>query len=183
MAPHPRKIIRAAVAALLATPDAADPPVFPTAAKARFYNSRDFPADARTMPVGVVYTGKDLIDPDYRHDGGIRRRFLKLIVECYAVGDEGADAVDDCAFQVETWLHANPTLGNLVEWCTIFETDTAFAEQGEVALWTAILTFDIIYYTQLIEVDGRPPTTVLLGFDPETGPGNEPLYTDVTALI
>lgn len=183
MAPHPRKLIRAAVAALLSTPDTSVPPVFPTAAKARVYNSRDFPADARIMPVVVVYTGKDLIDPDYRHDGGIRRRFLKLMVECYAVGDAGADAVDDCAFEVETFLHANPTLGNLVEWCTIFETDTAFAEQGEVSLWTSILTFDIIYYTQLIPDSTGRPTTVLLGFDPETGLGHEPDYTDITGEV
>ncbi|MER9003330.1 hypothetical protein NKI15_06835 [Mesorhizobium sp. M0862] len=180
MAPHPRKLIRAAVAALLSTPDASDPPVFPTGAKARVYDSRDFPADARIMPVCVVYTGADVIDPDHRHDGGIRRHFLKLIVECYAVGDDGAEAVDECANQVETWLHANPTLGNRVEWCTIFGTDTAFAEQGEVALWTVILTFDIIYYTQLIADDGRRPTTVMLGFDPEIGIGHEPDYTDIT---
>ncbi|MBZ9850115.1 hypothetical protein LB565_19205 [Mesorhizobium sp. CA14] len=182
-APHPRKLIRAAAVNLLATSDASTPPVFPTAAKARVYNSRDFPADARIMPVVVVYSGDDVIDPDYRHDGGVRRRFLKLMVECYAVGDDGAEAVDDCALEVENWLHANPTLGNLVEWCTINSTVIAFAETAEVALWTAVLTFDVVYYTQLIEVEGRRPTTVMLGYDPDTGPGHEPDYTDVTGVM
>ncbi|RUV00059.1 hypothetical protein EOB36_18095 [Mesorhizobium sp. M6A.T.Cr.TU.017.01.1.1] len=183
MAAHPRKIIRAAVAALLVTPDASDPPVFPTAAKARFYDSRDFPLDARTMPVGVVYSADERIDPDFRHDGGVRRRIMELRVEFYGVGDAGAEVVDEGAFEVENAIHANPTINNLVEWCTLTGTAIAFAEQGEVSLWTAILTFEVIYYTHLVADETGRPTTVLLGFDPETGPGNEPDYVDVTDVI
>lgn len=176
---HPRKIIRAAVASLLATPDASDPPVYPTGARARFYDSRDFALDARTMPVGVVYTAGERMDPDYRHNNGIRRRIMELRIEFYHTGDDGAEGVDLGAWQVENALHANPTINNLVEWCSLTDTSIASAVQGETALFTAIMTFEVIYYTHLAEGEGGQPVTVLLGFDPETGPGNEADYTAI----
>lgn len=176
MADHPRKQIRDAVVAMLSAQDGAGE--YPTGAKARVYNSRDFPLDARIMPVCLVYTFNESLDSDYQHDGGVRRRIMDLRVEFYQAGDSAAADVDEGAFQVENIIHADPTLGNLVESCRLQSTDIAFAAEGDFALFTAVMVFEIVYYTHLIEDEGGRPVTVLLGFDPETGPGNEGKYID-----
>lgn len=179
METHPKKIIRAYVTGLLTRHDPAAPEAWPTAAQGMIFNSRDFNVSGDNLPAGIVYTGDETIDLAYRHDGGIRRRILELKIEYYAEGDAGADAVDDGAMQVENAIHADPSLGTLVESCQLSRIDTAFAEMGEIALWTSILTFQVIYYTHFRSIDGEAPVTVLLGYDPETGPGNEAKYTAI----
>lgn len=176
---HPRKIIRAAVASLLKTPDGSDPPLYPTSAGVRFYDSRDFPLDIKKMPAGVVYTLSERLDPDYRHDGGLRRRIMELRVEVYDVDDDAAEGVDKAAWEVENAIHANPTIGNLVEWCILTDTRIAAAEQGDLALFTAIMTFEVVYYTHVKPDSEGRPVTVLLGFEPETGIGHEADYIAV----
>lgn len=179
MPENPRAIIREAFVQMLKTPDPQDPQSFPTDAKARWHNSRDFPLDARVMPTGVAYTVRERTDPDYRHESGIRRKIMELRAEYYHTGDAAGDLVDEGAWQIENAVHASPTLGNLVESCHLTDTDIAFAEQGDFALFTAVMTFEITYYTHVQEDEEGRPTIVLLGFDPETGPGHEPDYEEI----
>lgn len=175
---HPRKEVRAAIVALLKTPEGVAPAqVFPTSVNARWYDSRDTPTDTRLMPVGVVYTANERLDPDYRHDGGVRRRIMTMRIEAYHTGDEAAEGVDLIAWEVENLLHANPTIGNKVESCRLETTEIAFAEAGDVSLFAAVMEWEVVYYTHVVVDDGDVPKTVLLGFDPETGPGNEDDYT------
>lgn len=181
MADHPRKQIRAALVALLKAP--VDPEAatlaYHTAAGPQWYDSRDIPLDVERLPAGLIYTPEEQIDPAYLHQGGNRRRILTLRAEIYTTGDDAPIDVDEIAWQVEEFVRLNATVGNRVEWCNLKSTNIGIAGQGEMTLFVAVLEFEVIYWTEVVEVGGRP-TTVLLGFDPETGPGNEGDYTVVT---
>lgn len=169
---HPRELVRAAMVALIKAGG--------TDAAHRVYDSRDFTLNTNATPAIVAYTLAERIDPDQQHQDGLRRRIMDMRVECYHTGDAGAAAVDRMAWQVENCARTDPTLGGRVEWCKLSSTDMAFAEQGEFALHAAVMTFEVVYYTHLYEVDGEPPITVLLGFEPQVGPGHEPEYVDLT---
>lgn len=177
---HPRKIIRGAAVSVLAT-GTGDPLVYPTDAGARVFDSRDLPLGENTPPTILVYTNAEEIDRDQFHEGGPRRRILTMMVECYAVGaEDAADTVDTLAWQAENALRADPTLGNLVERCEYINSAIAFDDSAEVALWAAGMSFEVVYWTHDIADEGEPPQIVMVGYDPLTGPGNEPLYSEVT---
>jgi len=189
---HPRRLIRQRVVELL-TAQRGDPPVYPTSAERRVYDSRDLPIDETSgTPAILVYTLREELDEAEQMDGGIRRRTMDLLVEIYRAsvtpdGYEGPEVlggpeVDDIAWRVESIVYANPTLGDMVERCTLISTDIQVSEDGVVPLWAAIMLFRVVYVTHLQEVEGSPPTQILLGFEPDTGPGNEPFYTEVFRL-
>lgn len=180
MADHPRKVIRAAAVSMLATPDANGD--FPTGAKARFHDSRDFPVDARTMPVGLIYTESEEFDPEHMHDNGVRRRIMQMKAEFYQVGENAAADVDEGAWQIENAFYANPTINDLAESVRLTRMESAFADNGEYALWTAVLTLEVVYWTHVQPDTAGRPTTVLLGFDPDTGPGHESDYSQVIGV-
>jgi len=166
---HPRKIIRQAIVELIqaGNTDAAPDSIFDTRDMVVF--NGDFPAIS-------VYTQAERLEPQETQDFGLRRRIMTVGIECYHVGDDGAEIIDRLAWQVENILHANPTLNNLVEFCHLTETAMAFADDASRTLHGAVMSFDVTYCTHLYEVEGQPPVTVLYGFDPQTGLGNEDDY-------
>lgn len=191
---HPREIIRDRFAALLSTPTDSPTPVYPTAAKRRVYNSRDLPLDAASAtPAILIYTLSETLDPVEAMDGGIRRRTMDLAVQIYETGlsrdgdpaemDLGALRVDEIAWTVENLVYADPTFGGLVERCTLKETSIQVAgDAEETALWVAGMAFEVVYVTHMREVEGKTPTQILLGFDPEIGLGNEDAYVEVFSV-
>lgn len=175
---NPGRIIRSAIVDLLKTPYG-DPPASPTAAGARVFNSSDSPGDVDAGAEINVYLAGETLDSTYQHQGGIRRRIMDLRIECYHYGASGADSVDDMRWQVEQTMRRDPTLGNRVEWCRLKESSIFFAEQGDVALFAAVTSWEVIYYTDLFLEDGVTPTIVLIGFSPEIGPTHQDDYTAI----
>lgn len=187
---HPRKAIRSRVVDILTHP-AEGSTTPPTPAGRRVYDSRDLPIDPEQgTPAILVYTREETLNDVDQMDDGIRRRTLDLLIEVYDTGtsddgdedDEdgnGAERVDDIAWQVENLIYADPTLGNLVERCTLVSTSIQVAADAEIPLWAAVLLFRVVYVTHKREDEGSVPTQVFLGFDPDTGPGNEPEYDEI----
>ncbi len=178
---HPRKIIRQRVVDLLKAPTAGDPITYPTGAGIYVFDSRDTEPNPDRPQQILVYTLGEKMDPEYRHQQGLRRRIMTLRIECYSIGDDGAAVADTMAWSVENAFLTDPTLNNLVEWVHLVDTNIAFAEQGEMALFCAVMDWEVSYYTNAQDDAGQQPTIVLLGFDPDTGPGHEPDYSEVVA--
>lgn len=175
---NPGREIRTAIVDLLKTPFG-DPPAFPTDAGGRVFNSSDSPGDVDAGREINVYLAGETLDPSWQHQGGGRRRIMDLRIECYHYGTSGADSVDDMRWQVEETIRRDPTIGRRVEWCRLKESNIFFAEQGDVAMFAAVTAWEVIYYTVPAEDEAGRPTTVLLGFSPDIGPGHEPDYTVV----
>lgn len=175
---NPGRQIREAIVQLLKSP-VGDPPAPPTDAGARVFNSSDSPGDVDGGAEINVYLAGETMDSTYQHQGGVRRRIMDLRIECYHYGGSGADAVDDMRWQVEQAMRGDPTIGNRVEWCRLKESSIFFAEQADVALFAAVMSWEVIYYTDVAENEGSVPTIVLLGFSPDIGPGNEDEYTPI----
>jgi len=175
--PNPRKLITAHIATTLKTPDASDPPVFPTPVGGRVSDNDATPPDADGLnEINVVFV-KETIDEFSQHQDGRRRRIMTVQIECY--NSAGKDAVDDIAWAVEEAMRANPTLGNMVESTKFLDIGFFVVENSTDAMYCMVMTYEIIYWTHVVEEDGIP-VTILLGFDPYTGPGNEDEYIDVT---
>ncbi len=117
------------------------------------------------------------------HDYGVRRRVLTVDVECYATCEDGAGFVDQLAWQVEKIFHANPNLNNTVETCRLQNIAFAFGDNGALALHGAILTFEVTYVTNIPSPhEGNTTAGIvepLVGFNPETGMGNEEKYIKI----
>lgn len=181
---NPRKLITAAVADYLKAPLADDgaapgaPKRFLTDAKARAYDTDTMPPDADAMPEINVLFVREIIDETTQHDGGPRRRLMEMHIECYH--NKGKAEVDDLAWQVEEAMRANSSVNNLVEWCKLTDLHLFIVENHTVSLFCVVMNFDVIYWTHEVkdETTGRPKT-VLLGIDPEVGPGHEPDYSEV----
>lgn len=174
---HPREEIREGIVALLK----GDAENRPTSAGARVYNSRDIPMNFDMMPAIVVYTMVDASDPDTRNHETAARRVMALRVECYAMGDEAADSVDVGAWNVEEAIRSDPTIGGRVEWCHHEKTEIAFAKEGDDELFVALMDFEVAYWIERPEEPGVTPR-LFLGFDPDTGPGNEDDYVEIARI-
>jgi hypothetical protein len=175
--PNPRKLITAAVAEYLKTPISTDPLTFQTGAKGRVFDTDSTPMDADGEDEINVVFSRESIDPTTQHQGGPRRRVMQMSVECYST--KSKDNADDLAMQVEDAMRANPTLGNAVEWLKLTDVDLYVAEREAFALYGAVMQWEVVYWTHVQpDEDGRP-VTVLLGFNPEVGPGNEPDYSAI----
>lgn len=184
---HPRRIIRAKAVELLKGSDGDHP----TAAEDRVHPARTVPLFPAGMPAILVYTGSETIDRDVALNvPGARRRLLELTVEIYAakVPAEGGqatpepeDTIDDVAASVEAVLDASETLDLLVESCTLRDTAIDGASDGEIDVFAASMIYDVVYYT-VPDMDdpAAPPTIVKVGFEPDTGPGQEDSYHEVT---
>lgn len=173
--PNPRKLITANAAAFLNTP--VGPDTFRTDAKGRVFDSESTPPDIEDLnEINITY-GSETIDPTTKHQGGRRRRIMQMNVECYTT--RGKDAADDLAMQVEDAFHENPTLGNTVESLLPLEVEFFVAERDSFALFGAIAHWEVVYWTHVEPDEEGRPVTVLLGFAPEIGPGNEPDYSAI----
>lgn len=175
---HPRRQIRNFVAEYLAgTTEGGEPR---TDAGAAVYAGRDLPFGRDDFERGiVVYTPDEDVDRDHMHQGGNRRHVMRMEIQAYAVGDDGEDKADDMAWQVEEALRAIPTLENRVESCDVIRTESAFADNGEQALWVTALIYEVAYWTHEQPNEEGRPTIVLIGFWPDIGPGHEPDYTQI----
>jgi hypothetical protein len=175
---NPRKLITAAVAYYLKSPVSTDPPTFRTDAKARVFDSDSTPPDVSEdiAEINVVFA-RESIDATTQHQNGPRRRVMQMNVECYSTTSK--DAADDLAMQVEDAMRDNPTLGNAVEWLKLTDVDLYVAERDAFALYGAVMQWEVAYWTHVQPDENGRPSTVLLGFDPETGPGNEPDYSAI----
>lgn len=171
---HPRKEIRAKFVELLKA--AAPGGGRATSAGDRVYDSRDLPIDFDAMPAVLIYTVSDTIDPEHNDDDGMRHRTMVLRVECYDMGDSAAEGVDQTAWEVESVVNAFPTLDLVVEEIHHIRTDISFAKEGDDAMFVAGMTFEVTYWTNILQREDLPPLEVLLGFDPDVGRGNETKY-------
>ncbi|WP_455480091.1 hypothetical protein V4B17_03535 [Bartonella sp. B23] len=140
---HPREKIRESFVSLLKAGK--------TTAAERVFNMRDFNFSVESMPAINVSTQNERLEEG--HDYGLRRRILTIDVECYATQEDGARCVDHLAWEVEEIFHANPTLNNTVESCRLQNIAFAFGDNGVVSLHGAILTFEVIYNTNIPDFD------------------------------
>lgn len=179
---NPRKLITAAVATYLKTPDDSDPPAFLTDSRGRVTDTDATPPDVDEMPQTNVVFIRETIDRTSQHQDGLgldspKRRVMEMRVECYHTASK--DAADDVAWQTENALRALPTLGDTVESITLNDIDLFVVENAELALYAAIMTYEVVYWTHEVPDGSGRPVTVLLGFVPEVGPGNEPDYSAI----
>ncbi|WP_273757209.1 hypothetical protein [Bartonella sp. MM73XJBT] len=170
---HPRETIRESFVALIKAAK--------TAAGDNVFNMRDFNLFIEAMPAINISTQNETIEDG--HDYGVRRRVLTVDVECYATCEDGAGFVDQLAWQVEKIFHANPNLNNTVETCRLQNIAFAFGDNGALALHGAILTFEVIYVTNIPSPhEGNTTAEIvepLVGFNPEIGMGNEEKYAKI----
>ena len=173
---NPRKLVTASVAQYLKTPILeTDGPRFRTGAKGRVFDTDSTPPDVDSLAEINVLFVEEEIDPQTQHQGGPRRRIMEMRVECYHT--KSKDNADDLAWEVEEALRENPTLSNSVEWLTLQKLNLFVVENQSVALFAVVMTYQVIYWThQIADPDTGRPVTVLLGYDPHTGPGHEPDY-------
>ncbi|MCW1412207.1 hypothetical protein OLZ32_28050 [Rhizobium sp. 1AS11] len=174
---NPRKLITAAIAEYLRTPVTTDPLTFRTDAKGRALDSDSTPPDADGLAEINVVFARETIDATTQHQGGPRRRVMQVSVECYSTASK--DAADDLAMQVEDAMRENPTLGNTVESLILTDVDLYIAERDSFALFAAMMKWEVVYWTHVQPDETGRPTTVLLGFAPEIGPGSEPDYSTI----
>ncbi|MCZ2203997.1 hypothetical protein [Bartonella sp. A05] len=168
---HPRETIRATFVELIKAAK--------TPAGDHVFNMRDFNFFLERMPAINVSTQSESIEEGYRHDHGMRRRVLTVDVECYATGEEGARFVDDLAWTVEEIFQDNTNLNNTVETCHLQNISMAFGDNGSVALHGAILSFEVTYVTNIPSQEKQACVMPFLGFDPDTGRGNEDKYHNI----
>jgi hypothetical protein len=179
---NPRKLITAAVATYLKTPDASTPPVFLTDSRGRVTDTDATPPDADDMPETNVVFIRETIDKTTQHQAGLgldspKRRVMEMRIECYHTASK--DAADDLAWQTENALQAFPTLGDKVETLRLDDIDLFVVENATLALFAAIMTYEVVYWTHQVPDGTGRPVTVLLGFVPETGLGHEPDYSAI----
>ncbi|WP_455466389.1 hypothetical protein [Bartonella sp. B39] len=169
---QPRETIRESFVALIKAAK--------TAAGEHVFNMRDFNFSPENTPAINISTQSETIEDG--HDFGARRRVLTVDVECYDTRENGAHFVDQLAWEVEEIFYANPNLNNTVETCRLQNIAMAFGDNGVVALHGAILTFEVIYVTNIPNMDeGEGSVTAqfiepFLGFEPETGVRNKDKY-------
>lgn len=183
--PHPRAIIRAALVALIkgeVPGEGEGPSTFATDAGRNVVDSRDLPLNERAMPAVLVYTRGETLDREHLHDDGVRRRTMETAVEVYDLGDDAAERVDRIAWQVENAVRSDPTLGGLVERVDYVEARIEYVTNAQNALFVALMTLEVVYWTHAREPEEGRPLEVMLGFAPPVGPGNEAEYVRIDDL-
>ncbi|ENN95345.1 hypothetical protein BVtw_03530 [Bartonella vinsonii subsp. berkhoffii str. Tweed] len=169
---HPRETIRGSFVTLIKAAK--------TATGDNVFNMRDFNFSIEKMSAINISTQSETIEDGYNY--GVRRRVLTVDVECYATCEDGARFVDQLAWEVEKNFYANPNLNNTVETCHLQNIAFAFGDNGALALHGAILTFEVIYVTNIPSPDTEEGS-VTAGFvepflrvEPETGVRNKDKY-------
>jgi len=109
MSESPRKLIRNAVVALLATP-VGDPPAPPTVAGDRVYGNRTSALATKDMPALAVYVLAERPSPDWNNAN--QERSLKLFIEPHHdFKVEGGDELDEFVWAVERTILDSKDLG------------------------------------------------------------------------
>ncbi|MET3560667.1 hypothetical protein ABID39_001375 [Bartonella japonica] len=169
---HPRETIRATFVALMKAAK--------TVAGDNVFNMRDFNFFPENTPAINISTQNETIKDGY--DYGVRRRVLTVDIECYATCEDGARFVDQLAWEVEEIFYANPNLNNTVETCNLQNIAFAFGDNGVLALHGAILTFEVIYNTNIPNEEDCAAARLVepfLAFEPKTGASNKDKYHKV----
>lgn len=174
----PRKQVLAELGNYLKTPVDS---VFPTDAGGRIFSDDATPPDVDELPEVHVVFNRETVDASTRHRAagtGINqpvRRVMEVTMEVYHSGPEAMDL----AWQIEEAISRNPTLSQMVEDVEIKEVSLFKAENAELALYAAVMSAEVTYWTHIPEDGEGRPITVLLGFSPSTGPGNEDEYSEI----
>lgn len=102
--PHPRKVIRHAVVALLKAAQ--------TSAGDRIYPNRVLPVGRKQVPAILVRNGEEPVDPasSVTVPRELTRNLSLEIVALCGVEEDADDTLDDLALEIETAMHADPFL-------------------------------------------------------------------------
>lgn len=145
MALHPRQEIRQAlVAALKGT---ADPR--PTAAGDRVFETRFVPWRTQQLPAISVYATSEPIREGSKETAPRElTRDVRMVVDVVvAAADDADDALDALCLQVETALHADPTLGGKASDCVLEDTELGTIADSGRPMAAAQLTYVATYIT------------------------------------
>lgn len=154
-----RKAIRHAIAAVLLNN---------TAAGAHVYASRTRKIPASSLPAILIYTREESAEI-YNASPRELKRVLSVGIEIAARADDDLDdALDDIAQQVERIMSENQTLSDTASDVLLTRTDIALTSEGDNQHGSAILAYDVTYYTldvsEGVEGPGVPQENVLTPF-------------------
>lgn len=120
-------------------------------------------------------------DPD---NPGHLKRALHLAAEIVAAGDDGEDALDRIALQVERAVDADPTIGGRASDAMLENTEIGFVSNAERIIAVARLTYTITYYTPTRTAEavaGVLPSAVYGSLTPKIGAAHKNDYKNLTA--
>lgn len=148
---HPRKLIRQAVVALLASG--------PTAAGTRVKATRVEPNRSTQLPALAVYTLTEAVEKSQSAPVEITRELQLEITGWVAPGDAMAidDAMDDIAEQIEIVMDANPYLSNTAVDVVLAGTSMQVVEDNgrtDPLVGIVTLTYAVTYRTVPLEPTG-----------------------------
>jgi hypothetical protein len=174
----PRKQVLAELGNYLKTPVNDE---FLTSAGGRVFEGSAVPPDVDELPEVHIVFIRETKDSTTNHRAagtGINspvRRIMEVSLEVYHTGPEALDI----AWEVEEAFRQNPTLSGSVEGVEVDEVALYVAENSELAIYAGVMTATVAYWTHIPEDEGGRPVTVLLGFSPSVGPGNEEDYSEI----
>lgn len=147
---HPRQEIREAlVAALKGT---ADPR--PTAAGERVFETRFVPWRTAQIPAISVYATAEQVGEGSKATAPRElTRLVSMTVDAVVAANAQADdALDALCLQIETAIHADPTLGDKASDCILASTDLGTITDGDRPMAAAQLVFEVTYITGAPEI-------------------------------
>lgn len=141
---HPRKLLRQAVAALLAGAS--------TAAAARVYATRVAPVRKDQLPAIAVYTEDEEVDPDtFQTAPRELKRDVDLVIEGYVAHSAAVpvdDAMDNLAEQIEAAMDGDRWLDGTAGESVLARTETGIADPNSDPLIGVVrLTYTVTYRT------------------------------------
>ena len=145
--PHPRTIIRHAVATLLRGAN--------TAAGARVFTTRVDPYRRPELPALAVYTLDESSEVIEGSSPRELKRTLQLAVEAeVAMAKNVDDVLDDLALQIELALHQDPTWGGVAEDSNLDSTEIQVLGEQDKQVGVVRMVYQVTY---LSNVPATPP--------------------------
>src|SRR5262245_29763898 len=170
--PHQREIVRKAVRDAL---------IDRTDAKRRVTTTRVIPYRKTDCPAITVYTLTESVsEAENTAPRELTRELDVEIVGWVSEGPQMDDALDDLALQIETAIHADPTLGGAAGDMVMQSTEASVSKDGDCLLGLITLKYTATYRTMAPEADDSLPDflTADVLYDvgvPETGQEAEDL--------
>jgi hypothetical protein len=147
--PHQRELVRKAVAAALANK---------TVAKRRVTTTRTIPYRKSDCPAISVYTLTETVsEAENTAPRELTRALDVEIVGWVAEGPQMDDALDDLALQIETAIHADPTLAGTASDMVMEGTEAGVSKDGDSLLGLITLKYTATYRTLAPEADDSLP--------------------------
>lgn len=142
--PHERQVIRAKVRQML---------LGRTLAAQRVYLNRFVPLRTSELPAVMVFVLSESIEAG--GDATAPReltRIMQLAIDAVVEVEEGADdAMDALALQIESVMHADPTLGGTAGDSILSDTEIGTEPEGDRLVGRVALTYDVTYRTMAPE--------------------------------